>query len=60
MIGQGKWFQTKRDLDWIKGRSFYKNGGEAIEQLSRESVDALTLETFEVRLDRALSNFTEL
>ena len=35
-------------------------GGEALEQLPREVVDAPSLETVKVRLDRALSNLISL
>jgi len=35
-------------------------GGEALEQLPREVVDAPSLETVKVRLDRALSNLIAL
>ena len=41
-------------------KSFCNNSGEAIEQLSREVLDALTLEAFKVRLHRALRNLMEL
>jgi len=35
---------------------FYSEGGEALEQIARDVVDAPFLETFKVRLDQSLGN----
>ena len=51
-------FKLKRvDLDWIQGRTFvYAVGGEVLEQLPREAVDAPSLEVFKAGLDGALGS----
>lgn len=51
-IGQGVTVSNKKreDLDQIQGRYFYNEGGQTLPQV----MDALSLETFMVRLDRAL------
>jgi len=37
-------------------REFISEGGEALEQIARGTVDVLSLELFKARLDGALSN----
>ena len=49
------------DLHYMLGRHFFTQRIEKYwHKLSREVVYALSLETFKVRLDRALSNLTEM
>lgn len=48
--------QKRYNLDRIYGRNFYSETGETLDRLPREVVDGPSLETFKVRLDRALSN----
>ena len=43
-----------------KGKVFYSESGEALEQIARDMVDAPSMETFKARLNQALSNLLEL
>jgi len=43
-----------------KGKVFYSESGEALEQITRDALDAPSLETFKVRLDQALGNLIKL
>ena len=57
VIGQAKWFQTKRkDYTGYKEKKYFTvKVVEHWNELPREVVDASSLETFKVRLDQALS-----
>ena len=57
VIGHGKWFQTKRERFRlvIRKKSFTVRMVRNWHRLPREVVNSPSLETFKVRLDRALS-----
>ena len=50
---KGMWFPTKREeiQTGYKEKVFYNKGGEALEQVVRDVMDAPSLETLKVRLD---------
>jgi len=58
VIGQGEMVLSSRreGLDWMSGGSFSQRVVRCCNRLSRESVDAPSLEMFKTRLDGALGS----